>query len=86
VYVPTLTKESIGRKATFSVADVASTIRKVGPEFVILSTDLGQVGLPPPAEGLATYISQLRAQGITQRELDRMTKENPARLLGLSFP
>ena len=59
----------------FSVADVANTIRKVGPEFVILSTDLGQVGFPPPPEGLATYIAELRAQGFTQRELDRMTRE-----------
>jgi hypothetical protein len=83
VYVPTLTNESINRKAQFSVADVADTIRQVGPEFVILSTDLGQVGFPRPPEGLAAYIAQLRAQGITQRELDRMTKENPARLLGL---
>jgi len=83
VYVPTLTKESINRKAQFSIADVANVIRKVGPEFVILSTDLGQVGFPPPPEGLATYIEELRTQGITQREIDRMTKENPARLLGL---
>jgi hypothetical protein len=83
VYVPTLTKESINRKAQFSVADVANTIRKVGPESVILSTDMGQVGFPPPPEGLASYIAELRAQGFTQRELDRMTKENPARLLGL---
>jgi hypothetical protein len=83
VYVPTLTKESIHRVAQFSVADVASTIRKVGLESVILSTDLGQVGFPPPPEGLTSYIAELRAQGFTQRELDRMTKENPARLLGL---
>ncbi len=83
VYVPTLTKESIHRVAQFSVADVASTIRKVGLESVILSTDLGQVGFPPPPEGLASYIAELRKQGFTQRELDRMTKENPARLLGL---
>ena len=83
VYVPTLTKASIHRKAQFSVGDVANTIRKVGPESVILSTDLGQVGFPPPPEGLAAYIAELRAQGITQRELDLMTKQNPARLLGL---
>jgi hypothetical protein len=83
VYVPTLTNESIGRIAQFSVADVANVIRKVGPESVILSTDMGQVGFPPPPEGMAAYIAELRAQGITQRELDRMTKENPARLLGL---
>jgi hypothetical protein len=83
VYVPTLTKESINRKAQFSVADVANTIRQVGPESVILSTDMGQVGFPPPPEGLAAYIAELRAQGIAQRDLDRMTKENPARLLRL---
>jgi hypothetical protein len=83
VYVPTLTKASINRKAQFSVADVANTIRKVGSESVILSTDMGQVGFPPPPEGMADYIAELRAQGVTQRELDRMTKENPARLLGI---
>jgi microsomal dipeptidase-like Zn-dependent dipeptidase len=83
VYVPTLTNASINRKALFSVADVANTIRKVGTESVILSTDMGQVGFPPPPNGMAAYIAELRAQGFTQRELDRMTKENPARLLGL---
>jgi microsomal dipeptidase-like Zn-dependent dipeptidase len=83
VYVPTLTKESINRKAQFSVADVANTIRKVGLESVVLSTDMGQVGFPPPPDGMAAYIGELRTQGFTQRELDRMTKENPARLLGL---
>ena len=83
VYVHSLTKASINRKAQFSMADVANTIRKVGPESVILSTDMGQVGFPPPPEGLAAYIEELRAQGFTQRDLDRMTKENPARLLGL---
>jgi microsomal dipeptidase-like Zn-dependent dipeptidase len=83
VYVPTLTSASINRKALFSVADVANTIRKVGTESVILSTDMGQVGFPPPPNGMAAYIAELRAQGFTQRELDRMTKENPARLPGL---
>ena len=83
VYVPTLTNASINRKALFSIVDVANTIRKVGTEFIILSTDMGQVGFPPPPDGMAAYIAELRAQGFTQRELDRMTKENPARLLGL---
>jgi uncharacterized protein DUF6282 len=83
VYVPTLTNAAINRKALFSVADVVNTIRQVGTEFVILSTDMGQVGFPPPPDGMAAYIAELRTQGFTQRELDRMTKENPARLLGL---
>jgi len=44
---------------------------------------MGQVGFAPPPNGIAAYIAELRVQGFTQRELDRMTKENPARLLGL---
>jgi uncharacterized protein DUF6282 len=81
VYVPTLSNAN--RKALFSVADVAATIRKVGVESVVLSTDMGQIGLAPPPDGMAAYIAELKAKGFTQRELDRMTKENPARLLGL---
>ncbi|MSV34845.1 MAG: hypothetical protein EXQ47_04510 [Bryobacterales bacterium] len=81
VYVPTLSNAN--RKALFSVADVADTIRKVGVESVVLSTDMGQIGLAPPPDGMAAYIAELKAKGFTQRELDRMTKENPARLLGL---
>jgi predicted metal-dependent phosphotriesterase family hydrolase len=64
--------------AVFSVADVANNIRKV-----VLSTDMGQIGLAAPPDGMSAYIAELKAQGISQRDLDRMSKENPARLLGL---
>lgn len=62
----------------------ADAIRKVGPEFVILSSDLGQAGNPLPPDGLAAFILALKARGFTDQELDRMTKQNPATLLGLS--
>lgn len=61
----------------------AERIRAVGPEHVILSTDLGQVMRPTPADGFAGYIGQLRAAGFSEAELDAMTKHNPARFLGL---
>ena len=83
VYVPTLSNAKTGRKALFSVADVADTIRKVGVESVVLSTDMGQIGFAPPPDGMAAYIAELKSKGFSQRELDRMSKENPARLLGL---
>jgi hypothetical protein len=54
--------------------------RKLG---AILSSDLGQGGNPLPADGFATYIDALRKKGFTDQELDRMAKENPAKLLGL---
>jgi hypothetical protein len=62
---------------------LADDIRKVGVEHAILSSDLGQRGNPLPADGYATYIDALRKKGFTDQELDRMAKENPARLLGL---
>lgn len=61
----------------------AEAIREIGPEFCILSSDLGQAGNPLPAEGFGTFLMALRARGFTEQEIGRMAKENPARLLGL---
>ena len=61
----------------------ADAIKKVGPEFCILSTDLGQMGNPLPADGFAGFLAAMRARGLSAQEIDRMAKENPARLLGL---
>ena len=62
---------------------LASDIRKVGVEHAIVSSDLGQAGNPLPADGFAAYLAALRRSGFTDQELDRMAKENPARLLAL---
>lgn len=61
----------------------ADAIRKVGPEFCILSSDLGQRGNALPAEGFGAFLVALRGKGLTEQEIDRMSKQNPARLLGL---
>ena len=84
VYVHTLTIPELGRTTVFTVAEAAEAIRKIGVESVILSTDMGQVGIPPPAEGLSAFAAGLRAQGFGDADLDRMLKANPARLLGLA--
>ena len=62
---------------------IADDIRKVGVEHAIMSSDLGQRGNPLPADGFATFMEALRKKGFTDQELDRMAKQNPARLLGL---
>jgi hypothetical protein len=62
---------------------IAEDIRKVGVENAILSSDLGQAGNALPADGFATFIDALRRKGFTDQELDRMAKQNPAKLLGL---
>jgi hypothetical protein len=61
----------------------AEAIRQVGPNFCILSSDLGQKGNELPPDGFAAFLLALRARGFTGQELDRMTKQNPAQLLGL---
>ena len=69
--------------AQTKIDELADQIRKVGVDHAILSSDLGQAGNPLPADGYATYMEALRKKGFTDQELDRMAKQNPARLLGL---
>ena len=61
----------------------AQAIRAVGPEFCILSSDLGQRGNALPTDGFAAFFAALRSRGISAQEVDRMAKQNPATLLGL---
>jgi hypothetical protein len=60
-----------------------AAIRAIGPEFCILSSDLGQKANALPADGFAAFLSAMRARGISEQDVDRMSKLNPARLLGL---
>jgi Family of unknown function (DUF6282) len=63
--------------------EFVADIRAVGPEHVVLSTDLGQPLRPTPADGFAGMLGRLAAAGFTHAELDVMSKQNPASLLGL---
>jgi len=66
-----------------TAGEYARAIRTLGPQFAIMSTDLGQANNPLHPDGLAAFISAMLAEGFSQREVDIMTKDNPARLLGL---
>jgi uncharacterized protein DUF6282 len=61
----------------------AEAIRQIGPEFCILSSDLGQQGNALPPDGFGDFLVSLRRRGFTSQDVDRMAKQNPARLLGL---
>jgi predicted metal-dependent phosphotriesterase family hydrolase len=69
--------------APVTVARYADAIRALGPQFCILSSDLGQKGNPLPADGFAEFIAALQARGFTAAEVGLMTKQNPATLLDL---
>tara|TARA_B100000029_G_scaffold407701_1_gene408721 strand:- start:4107 stop:4961 length:855 start_codon:yes stop_codon:yes gene_type:complete len=64
-------------------AKFVEQLRLVNTINVVLSTDLGQVGRPVPSDGLALSIRRLIDAGITNSEINVMTKRNPAQFLGL---
>ena len=72
-----------GTPARLKMSDYAKAIRAVGPQSCILSSDLGQPGRPLHPDGLAQFFQALRKEGISQADIDLMSKTNPARALGL---
>jgi hypothetical protein len=61
----------------------ADAIKRIGAEFCILSSDLGQKGNALPPDGFGAFIDALRARGLSTAQLDRMSKQNPAQILEL---
>ncbi|MFB0935263.1 MAG: DUF6282 family protein [Propionivibrio sp.] len=55
----------------------------LGFESTIVATDGGQVENPMWSEALAEYVGFLLQAGVPQAAVDRMTKVNPATVLGL---
>ena len=64
----------------------AALVKKIGAEHIVVSTDCGQTTNVYPTDCLVLAARGLRANGITQYELDVMYKVNPAKLLGLPPP
>ncbi len=58
-------------------------IRGVGADQVVMGSDAGQTDRPLPGDELAMAAKALRAHGLTEAELNKIFKENPARVLGL---
>jgi hypothetical protein len=63
--------------------DYLSSVREVGADSLVLSSDAGQPRKSMPAEVLRVFAQCLMEKGVAQTQIDRMTKESPARLLGL---
>jgi hypothetical protein len=58
-------------------------MRELGPANIVISTDLGQPGRVNYAQAFQTALVVLAKSGFSQAEIDLMTKQNPARFLGL---
>jgi hypothetical protein len=72
-----------GADADARMTRFADAIRRIGPDFCILSSDLGQEGNALPPDGFGAFLVALRSKGFSEQDMDRMSKQNPARLLGL---
>jgi hypothetical protein len=75
----------LGSYKEFTFKDYARAIRYVGVDHCILASDMGQPANPLHPDGLVALFDGLRIEGMTQAEINRMAKENPARLLGLGL-
>ena len=65
------------------IEDYTTAIGEIGAQHFLISSDLGQTGNPPHADGLRSFIRALIDAGVTEAQIDRMARNNPARLLGL---
>jgi hypothetical protein len=66
-----------------SINDMAQAIRAVGAEHIVLASDLGQTGNPTHPDGYVLMVQGLKQAGVTDAEIDRMMRRNPAVLLGI---
>lgn len=66
-------------KASWEV--VMDSIRKVGPERCVISTDLGQTINPPVSEGFAMFAQTLLDAGFSVEAIRRMGVTNPRELI-----
>jgi microsomal dipeptidase-like Zn-dependent dipeptidase len=62
---------------------VAKAVQEIGADHLVLSTDLGQQGMMTPPDGVENEIAAVKAAGVSQADVDKMMKKNPAKLLGL---
>jgi hypothetical protein len=82
-YIEFVYGATIGPNPVVTMADYAKAIRAIGPNSCILSSDLGQVGNPLHPDGMALFFQALLKEGISQADIDLMSKTNPAKALGL---
>lgn len=56
---------------------------RIDPKRSVITTDLGQVGMPHPVEGMRRAILALLENGLSQKQVDYMVRMNPSALAGL---
>ena len=65
------------------IDDYRGLVAELGARRIVLSSDAGQPRKSLPGEVLRIFAQCLLDKGVSQAEIDIMTKENPARLLSV---
>ena len=65
-----------------SIEEFAAFVR-IDPARSFISTDLGQVVMPHPIEGMRDCIVKLQSVGVSQSDIDLLVRRNPAWLIGV---
>jgi microsomal dipeptidase-like Zn-dependent dipeptidase len=63
--------------------NVAQAVKEFGARGLVISSDLGQSANMTHPDGLEVAIAAMKAEGLTDDDIDQMMRKNPARLLGL---
>jgi hypothetical protein len=58
-----------------------AVIEAVGPQGVLLSSDVGQIFSPPVSEALLEFFNELQKEGVTEDHIAQMAVLNPNHLL-----
>ena len=85
-YLEIVSAFATAKDAEDEIGKHVEAIRRIGADRFILSSDRGQANGPTHPDGLVAAAKALMSQGITEAEVGRMMKDNPARLLGLPSP
>lgn len=62
---------------------VAQAVKELGASGLVVSSDLGQSANMVHPDGIEVAIASMKAEGISDADIDTMMRKNPARLLGL---
>ena len=66
------------------IESVVEQIRGVGAGRCVIATDAGQMAFPDAVSCMREFLKELMETGVTEKEIDLMTRENPRLLLGIS--
>jgi hypothetical protein len=71
------------RQRVVTLAEYARVIKMIGAEHFLIASDMGQMMNPPHVKAMRDFILGLKANGLTDDQIDLVARKNPAKLLGL---